>query len=156
MNNDIKSFLINVLVGLFTAIVFIYLDKNGLTSLSYIVFALYVFLIFLIAYKIIKHMKTTINITDNQPNEIKDTNTKNALDDQFKQPNQEKFIYHNNLLWLSGDSAPYCPSCYEIDGKRIHVKFIHSIGEREEWKFYECPNCHYREDYDEHNEPPKK
>lgn len=65
-------------------------------------------------------------------------------------PEKPKFIYHNNLLWLAEDLAPYCPSCKEIDGKEIHVKFIQGIGKKEEWKYYECPHCHYKADFSEH------
>lgn len=86
--------------------------------------------------------------TDHQPNEIKEANTKSPGANQSQEPSDKKFIYHNNLLWLSDDLDPYCPPCHEIDNKQIHAKFIESITGK--WKYYECPRCHYKADLTEH------
>lgn len=51
MNTDIKSFLINIAAGLFTTVVFLYLDKTGFTSPAYIVFVLYIALLVLVGYR---------------------------------------------------------------------------------------------------------
>ena len=61
-----------------------------------------------------------------------------------------KFIFHNNLLWLSDDLSPLCPACYEIKGKIIHVKLLHGSNNVEEWDYYECHNCEYRADFSGH------
>ncbi|MFH1021274.1 MAG: hypothetical protein V1782_11805 [Pseudomonadota bacterium] len=61
-----------------------------------------------------------------------------------------KFIYHKNLLWLSDDLAPFCPACYEVNGKIIHVKLLHESNNMEEWNYYECHNCAYRADFSDH------
>jgi hypothetical protein len=83
MNNDIKNFAINVIAGLFTAIVFLYLDKNGLTSLAYVVFGLYVLLIGLIAYKIFRVKKIIKPQADEIPDKTEEINKKENLEDQL-------------------------------------------------------------------------
>ena len=64
--------------------------------------------------------------------------------------NNPEFIFHNNLLWLPNDNSPFCPACYEINNKQIHVKKLSASNNYDEWDYYECHNCEYRADFSEH------
>lgn len=83
MNTDIKNFTINVTAGLFTAIVFLYLDKNGFTSLAYVVFGFYVLLLVLTAFTVFRSQKIIKTQTDKNPNTIKETGDKKNPEDQL-------------------------------------------------------------------------
>ncbi len=72
------------------------------------------------------------------------------IENDNDKPEPIKFIYSGNLLWLPGELAPYCPACYEINGKSIHVKLLHGSSNYEEWDYYQCHNCDYRADFSEH------
>lgn len=83
MDTDTKNFLINIISGLFTAIVFLYLEKNGFTSLGYIVFGLYLLLVVLIAVNIFRAKKEIKTAPDKQPDDKIEINKKESLDDQL-------------------------------------------------------------------------
>ncbi|MCS0446874.1 hypothetical protein [Vibrio diabolicus] len=34
----------------------------------------------------------------------------------------------SEVYWKEGDNAPYCPSCYEADGKLIHLSARETVG----------------------------
>ena len=87
MNNDIKSFLINISAGLLTAIVFLYLDKNGLTSLSYIVFGCYLLFIGLVTYKLVFAKKEIKSNAEKESNDEKQTNKVNYFKAQLNKHN---------------------------------------------------------------------
>jgi hypothetical protein len=61
-----------------------------------------------------------------------------------------KFIFHNNLLWLQGDKAPFCPVCYEVNEKPIHMLLKETSNNYKEWEYYECHACYHRTDFSEH------
>ena len=61
-----------------------------------------------------------------------------------------KFIFHNNLLWLQDDKSPFCPVCYEVNEKPIHMLIKEASNNYEEWKYYECHTCDHRTDFSEH------
>jgi hypothetical protein len=60
------------------------------------------------------------------------------------------FTFHGNLLWLENDKSPFCPSCYEVHGKQIHVLLKQASNNCEEWNYYECHNCEFRSEYSHH------
>ena len=64
--------------------------------------------------------------------------------------NEPDFIFHNNLLWLEGEKAPYCPICYEVKGNKIHVLLKTASNNVEEWEYFECHNCETRTDHSPH------
>lgn len=103
MDNDIKSFAINVLAGLFTAVVFLYLHENGFTSSGYIVFGLYVALTFLVAFRLWRHRKAPKNVTNTQFNENEDVNEKETLEDQF---NRSILLHILKLRGLNQIASP--------------------------------------------------
>jgi hypothetical protein len=45
----------------------------------------------------------------------------------------------NNVYWKKGDSTPFCPKCWEKDGKQIHLTGPHE----DEWRgvTYYCTVC---------------
>ncbi len=61
-----------------------------------------------------------------------------------------KFIFHNNLLWLQGDKAPFCPVCYEVNEKQIHMLLKEASNDYESWEYYECHTCDHRAGFSEH------
>ena len=83
MNNDIKSFLINISAGALTTIVFLYLDKNGLTSLSYIVFGCYLLFIVLATYKLVFVKKEVKPNSEKESNDEKQTKKENYFKAQL-------------------------------------------------------------------------
>ena len=83
MDNDIKNFAINVTAGLFTAIVFLYLDKNWFTSLAYLVFGFYVLLLALTAFTVFRSKKIFKYQADKNPNTDKEIDSKENLEDQL-------------------------------------------------------------------------
>lgn len=60
------------------------------------------------------------------------------------------FIFHNNLLWLPDDKAPFCPLCYEVKEKMIHMLSKEESNNYESWKYYECHTCNHRTDFSGH------
>ena len=84
MNDDIKSFLINISAGILTAIVFLYLDKNGLTSLSYIVFGCYLLFIGLTTYKLVFSKKEINANSKTESNNKENINNGNYFETQIK------------------------------------------------------------------------
>ncbi len=91
MDTDIKNFIINSLSGLLTAIVVIYLDRNGFTSLGYVVFGLYLLFLIAVAIKIHKSQKSTQAI--NQPSQGQTDNKENK---DIKQSHEE--IFNKQIL----------------------------------------------------------
>ncbi|MGP8155018.1 MAG: hypothetical protein ACLQBQ_12925 [Smithella sp.] len=83
MNNDIKSFFINIFAGILTAIVFLYLDKNGFTSLSYIVFGCYLLFIGLAIYKLVFSKKEINTNSKEESNNKEKTNKCDHLETQI-------------------------------------------------------------------------
>jgi hypothetical protein len=64
--------------------------------------------------------------------EEENENLKHALDVkkdvQFKAP----------FYYAADDESPYCPKCWEVDHKLVHVpKGMHTLG----GYMYGCPNC---------------
>jgi hypothetical protein len=43
---------------------------------------------------------------------------------------RQKVTFRDHLCWLEEDPHPYCPRCYESDGKLVHLK-THGNGDRE-------------------------
>lgn len=65
-----------------------------------------------------------------------------------KQPlpvSRKDIIYHNNLLWLKGELIPYCPKCFDIEGRLVHMQRItRYYGSKKEtvgFDSYSCPRC---------------
>ena len=105
MDTNSKNFFINIISGLFTAIVVLYLDKNGFTSPDYIVFGLYIFLIFLVVVNIFRK-KEIKNIGNPSPDkEIKIYEKQNF---QTKLIEIGKFKWKTDIEDIKVHPIPYC------------------------------------------------
>jgi len=56
-------------------------------------------------------------------------------------------IHFNNLLWLENDPAPFCPRCYEVDRKKVHMQLRQYLNRPN--RFW-CPGCYLRTNYSVH------
>lgn len=65
--------------------------------------------------------------------------------DQSSEP-PLKTIFHDNILWLTDGSGPYCPVCCDADHKFIHM-LTNPMGH------LECPICKH---YANISQPPDK
>jgi len=85
-------------------------------------------------------------------NNLKILKKYNELSQSSRSPTKEKleFIFHNNLIWLSNDKAPFCPVCYEVNEKPIHMLLKQASNNYEEWNYYECHTCEHRSDFSSH------
>lgn len=55
------------------------------------------------------------------------------LEDQLN--TKASLIFNNSMYWLDGDENPYCPNCYDSQGKMIHL--IEDKG----YMKYKCNTC---------------
>ncbi len=106
MDTDIKNFTINSLSGLLTAIVVIYLDKNGLTSLAYVVFGLYMLFLISVAIKFHKSHKTTQPI-NNQIKDKADEKENTDIKQSFEEQLTYEILFH--ILQIKGMSQRATP-----------------------------------------------
>ncbi|HCE1504782.1 TPA: hypothetical protein NGR36_004019 [Vibrio parahaemolyticus] len=49
---------------------------------------------------------------------------KKALSTQLKL----RYDSQTEVYWVEGDPSPYCPVCYENDGKTVHLSFVSTVG----------------------------
>lgn len=88
--------------------------------------------------------------TDKLENIINDLKTGNDSGGKEKPfpISREDIVYQDNLLWLKGESAPYCPNCFEANDKLIHMQSIDrtfaTTSGSMSYKYFDCPNCNYR------------
>ena len=106
MNPDIKSFLINGISGLLTAIVFLYLDKAGFTSLAYVVFGLYIFLLSLVALHFVIKKRHAIENSTHQ-------------DAHKRVDKDQEDIFHNILALITEYHSQEIPATPEKIGKDL-------------------------------------
>lgn len=51
---------------------------------------------------------------------------------QLEQQLEDKasFVFKAPLYWKDGDEVPFCPKCYEGEGKKLHLRSIVNDGNR--------------------------
>ncbi len=54
----------------------------------------------------------------------------------------KKLQHRRQLYWLSGDSLPFCPRCYDDSEKRVHL-FAASYNNDPKREDYECHICNH-------------
>jgi hypothetical protein len=56
--------------------------------------------------------------------------------------NQKKSLKHERALyWMADDTVPFCPHCYETDGKLIHMFGPYNASADGKQKRYACQRC---------------
>jgi hypothetical protein len=83
--------------------------------------------------------KRAFKVPDN--NDIQDVESTDEHGLAKADPDLDKPIHSNDLLWLGNDVVPYCPVCYETRGIKIHML----LGRRPLVRpaRYYCPGCYF-------------
>lgn len=65
------------------------------------------------------------------------------LEEEIK--DKSSFVFKAPLYWKEGDQVPFCPKCYEGDGKKVHLRSIVNNGNGEwgilpvnDWRCVHC------------------
>lgn len=93
------------------------------------------------ALEIISEKGELLTKNQNLLTEIDDLKKKiNTLEEQLE--TKESLNFNNSMYWLKDDENPYCPNCYDNNGKLIHL--IEDLG----FMRYRCNTCknQYRTD----------